>query len=90
MLIAYKFRLLPNSNQKILLSKHFGCCRFIYNHLLALHNKNYSQDKSKWNRYKYQNIIPELKKDSNYTFLKEVNSQSLQYSVLNLDKGGKT
>ena len=31
---AYKFRLYPNDNQKILINKTFGCTRFIYNHFL--------------------------------------------------------
>jgi putative transposase len=32
---SYKFRLYPNAEQKILLAKTFGCCRFIYNRMLA-------------------------------------------------------
>lgn len=31
---AYKFRLYPNTNQKILINKTFGCVRFVYNHFL--------------------------------------------------------
>ena len=90
MLTVYKFRLNPNNFQKVLLSKHFGCCRFVYNYLLGLHNENYKSDKSiKWNRFTYQNIIPKLKKDEDYSFLKEVNSQSLQCAVMNLDRAFK-
>jgi putative transposase len=87
MLRAYKFQLKPDKEEEILLSKHFGCCRFVYNYILGLHNENYKSDKSvKWNRFTYQNIIPELKKDKDHSFLKEVNSQSLQCAVLNLDR----
>lgn len=90
MLTAYKFRLKPNSSQKVLLSKHFGCCRFVYNYMLGTHNHEYEQDNTvKWNRFKYQNAIPSLKKDEDYAFLKEVNSQSLQCAILNLDKAFK-
>ena len=32
---AYKFRLYPNEEHKILFAKTFGCCRFIYNRMLA-------------------------------------------------------
>lgn len=28
---TYKFRLYPNEEQKVLLNKHFGCVRFVYN-----------------------------------------------------------
>ena len=32
---AYKFKLVPNAEQRMLLAKTFGCCRFIYNRMLA-------------------------------------------------------
>jgi len=35
MLKAYKYRLYPDEEQKIQLSKTFGCVRFVYNYYLA-------------------------------------------------------
>ena len=35
MLKAYKYRIYPNSEQRIQIAKTFGCCRFVYNHTLA-------------------------------------------------------
>jgi len=32
---AFKFRLYPNGDQRVLMAKTFGCVRFIYNHMLA-------------------------------------------------------
>jgi putative transposase len=32
---GYKYRIYPTKEQEILLSKTFGCCRFVYNQLLA-------------------------------------------------------
>ncbi len=32
--IAYRFRIYPTDEQKILLGKTFGCCRFLYNQML--------------------------------------------------------
>ena len=32
--IAYRFRIYPTEEQKILLGKTFGCCRFLYNQML--------------------------------------------------------
>ncbi len=32
---AYKFRIYPDKEQEVLLSKTFGCCRFLYNIMLA-------------------------------------------------------
>lgn len=35
--IAHKYRLYPNLQQKELLNKTFGCCRFVYNYMLKLY-----------------------------------------------------
>jgi len=35
MLKTYKYELCPTEDQKVLLNKHFGSCRFIYNWALA-------------------------------------------------------
>ena len=32
---AYKFRLYPDRDQETLFHKTFGCCRFLYNRMLA-------------------------------------------------------
>ena len=73
MLKAYKFRLYPTVEQSILLEKHFGACRFIYNHFLALSKKDKALKKSDM-----QKAIVSLKSDENFLWLNEINSQSLQ------------
>ena len=35
MLKAYKYRIYPNSEQRIQIAKTFGCCRFVYNKTLT-------------------------------------------------------
>ncbi|MDF2548929.1 MAG: putative transposase, partial [Anaerosolibacter sp.] len=42
---AYKFRLYPNEEQKVLFSKTFGCVRFVYNHYLAMRKTAYDTEK---------------------------------------------
>ncbi|MCR0372072.1 helix-turn-helix domain-containing protein, partial [[Clostridium] innocuum] len=32
---AYKFRIYPNTEQRTLFAKTFGCVRFIYNRMLS-------------------------------------------------------
>ena len=32
---AYKYRIYPGREQETLFHKTFGCCRFLYNHMLA-------------------------------------------------------
>ena len=31
---SYKYRIYPNKKQKELITKTFGCCRFVYNYYL--------------------------------------------------------
>ena len=42
---AYKFRIYPTRKQEILIHKTFGCCRFVYNHMLADKKQAYEEKK---------------------------------------------
>lgn len=82
---SYKFRMYPDEEQKTLLLKHFGCCRLVYNHFLARRKEAYLTEKTSLNYYDCQSELTVWKKSDEYSFLKEVNSQSLQFSIRNLD-----
>jgi putative transposase len=84
---AYKFRLYPNEEQEILINKHFGCTRFIYNWALDLSNKSYQIDKKRLKRFDLQAKLPAMKKANETEWLKEVNSLSLQATLKHLDNG---
>ena len=45
MLKAYKYRIYPNSEQRIQIAKTFGCCRFVYNQTLAYRKEIYKKEK---------------------------------------------
>lgn len=83
---SYKFRLYPTEDQKILLSKHFGCVRFTYNWALDYKTKFYKENKKSisWMQLTKSDVFFDYKKENNW--LKEVNSQSLISSIGNLDK----
>lgn len=40
---TYKFRIYPNKTQQVLIEKTFGCCRFVYNHILDTKIKLYQE-----------------------------------------------
>lgn len=83
MLKALKYRLYPNEAQKVLLDKHFGSVRFVYNLALETKTSAYSVHKVNVSRYDLQAQLIDLKEECKW--LKEINSQSLQYALLNLD-----
>jgi len=82
---SFKFRIYPNKEQEILLAKHFGACRFVFNHYLNKRKESYLEDKKSLNYYDNANDLTQFKKDENFNWLKEINSQSLQSSLRNLD-----
>ena len=83
---AYKYRLYPNKSQKELITKHMGCVRFVYNWALNMKISAYQKDNLSLSRFDLQKELPVMKKTVEYSWLKEVNSQSLQVSLENLDK----
>jgi len=81
---GYKFRIYPTKEQKVFFAKHFGCVRFIYNHLLSVRRDAYKNEGKKISGFECKKMISPLKKNEEYTWLKEVNSQSLQQAALDL------
>lgn len=83
MIKAYKYRIYPNGDQEVLINKHIGACRFLYN--LALETKigAYSLYQKNISRYDLQVQLKDLKSECEW--LKEINSQSLQSSLMNLE-----
>ena len=64
---AYKFRIYPTEDQKIMFNKTFGCCRFLWNKIL--HDKiNY------YNENKEILYVKRSEYRTKYEFLKEVDS----------------
>lgn len=78
-----EYRIKPNKEQKILIWKTFGCCRFVYNHLLAERIEYEKIHKGKVN-----NTTPAHLKEL-YQFLKEVDSLSLANTQLNVNRACK-
>jgi putative transposase len=83
---SVKLRIYPNNQQDVvLLEKHFGCRRWVYNHFLNFFNENYHQGKKKLSYVEASKILTDLKKETETGWLKEVNSQTLQASIKDLD-----
>ncbi|WP_324282856.1 IS200/IS605 family element RNA-guided endonuclease TnpB [Cyanobacterium aponinum UTEX 3221] len=82
MLKAYKYRIYPTDEQKILLAKTFGCCRWFYNFALDLTNETYKATGKGLSRDEIINKLPQLKKEKEW--LSEVPSQALQQVALDL------
>ena len=79
---AIKYRLYPTSEQKIMFAKTFGCCRKVYNLMLAEKIESYKTTG------KFAAVTPaKYKKD--YPYLKEVDSLALANVQLKLQSAFK-
>ena len=82
---AYKYRIYPNKEQQELINKHIGCCRYVYNLCLEKKINAYKTSKKSLSKFDLIKLLPSLKKEQETSFLKEVNSLSLQAAIINLD-----
>lgn len=89
MIKGYKIRIYPNKEQKILIEKHIGACRFIWNYMLNLQNENYKAGNKYISRFDMIRSLTPLKKQEEYQWLNEVSMSSLQNICTDLDKDFK-
>lgn len=82
---TYKFRLYPNKAQTELLARHFGCARYVYNYFLNQRKEQHRLTGKSDNYYAQAKVLTGLKKQEDTAWLKEVNSQSLQFALRSLE-----
>ena len=82
---AFRFRIYPTEEQKVFLANQFGAVRFTYNHFLAKRKEAYLQNKKSSSYYNDAKALTELKCQQEYSWLYNINSQTLQASLRNLD-----
>lgn len=79
---AFKTRIYPTTEQAILIDKTIGCCHFVYNNGLNTKITQYEKDKTNISSYDLIKQLPQQKKT--YEWLKEVEAQALQQTLLDL------
>lgn len=84
MIKGYKYRIYPTESQKGLMSKHFGCNRFIYNY--ALSEKISSFEETGKSRTKYDIVKDIVSLKNKQPWLSEVSRQSLESSIKNVEE----
>jgi putative transposase len=82
---GYKFPVLPTEEQKTFFAKSFGCSRFVFNHFLNARKDHYLKNGKGIGYNDTAKLLVALKEDKDTEWLNEVNSQSLQQSLRQLD-----
>ena len=80
---SYRFRIYPTKEQEAQIAKTLGCCRYVYNHYLAMRTEIYKDKKESMNYNACSKDMTELKKSLDW--LKEVDSTALQSALKFLD-----
>lgn len=82
MLRAIKIRLYPNKEQEQAINELLGCYRFVYNYMLALKQNEYKENNINLSLKELSKYFFEtLRKDENYHWLQEQNTQVLQQAI---------
>ena len=82
---AVNVQIYPRESDKELLAKHFGVRRFIYNKFLEIRQKEYLENSRTLGYNACSALLTEMKKDPEFVWLREVNSQSIQAALKDLD-----
>jgi len=82
---AFKFRIYPDNTQKQFLAQSFGCARFVYNRFLRQRIDYYAENAKGLTYHNNALALTKLKKLPEFEWLNDINAQSLQASLRNLD-----
>lgn len=86
MLKAYKYKIKPDTRQQELLSKFFGCVRYIYNWGLNAKTSAYKEGGKTVNYLQLAKELTSLKQQQDHEWLNECTTEALQQSLRSLDK----
>lgn len=82
---AFKFRIYPTKSQEEFLSRQFGAVRFTYNFFLNNRKNEYLNNKKSLKYNDDAKLLTELKQKDGYEWLYDINSQTLQGALRNLE-----
>ena len=83
---GFKYRIYPNKEQTQQLNQMLGNARFVYNWALDKRIKEYQSEKKSISAFSIMMDLTQLKKQPEYDWLNLSVAQSLQQSVVNMDK----
>lgn len=83
--MGFKFRIYPNKTQQKPINRTLGCCRFVYNHFLAIRRDEWTANHKSVTYNQTSAMLTDLKRYEEYNWLRQVDSMALQESLKNLD-----
>ena len=86
MIKGFRYRIYPNKEQEQQLNQMLGNARFVYNWALKTRIEAYQTDKTKISAFTLMTELTKLKKQPEYDWLNLSVAQSLQQSIVNMEK----
>lgn len=83
---GFKFRIYPNQTQQSRIHRTLGCCRFVYNHFLALRRDEWTESQKSVTYNQTSALMTEMKRQKEYVWLNEADSMALQESLKDLER----
>lgn len=83
--MGFKFRIYPNKMQERLINRTLGCCRFVYNHFLALRRDEWMANRKSIGYVQTSALLTDLKRYEENRWLNEADSMALQEALRKLD-----
>ncbi|WP_205736123.1 helix-turn-helix domain-containing protein [Acidiferrobacter sp. SPIII_3] len=81
---AYRFRFYPTPNQEVILTRTFGCARYVYNHMPRMRSDAWMNTHKSIGYHATSALLTQLKKEPDRLWLNEVSSVPLQQSLRHL------
>ena len=91
LLKSYKTEINPTVEQKQIIHKTIGVCRYVYNFYLAYNKETYEKEKrfvtaNEFSKWLNNTFVPN---NQEYHWIKEVSSKSVKQSIINGEKSLK-
>jgi len=83
---GFKIRIYPTKDQEKMLWRHIGACRFIWNLMLDIQNKQYELGAKHLSAFDMINLLTAVKADEEYSWLNEVSRSSLDRECQDVSK----
>jgi len=82
---SVRVQIYPRESDKELLAKHFGVRRFVYNKFLEIRQREYLENGITLGYNACAALVTTMKRNPDFEWLREVNSQSIQAAIKDLD-----
>lgn len=89
MIKGFKIRIFPTPEQEVLINKHIGCCRFIWNYMLEYSTTYYYDCSNSLSRFDMIKLLTKVKHCGYFDWLNKVSNASLQITCSDLSNAYK-